>query len=194
MAQYKNYVGELQEKLASRGISPPTYTCLHSEGLPHSPTFTYNLSVGVTNVIGKGESKKDAKQEAAKNMLLDIKEKEQNLESLPTEKGGIDSDKVMEKNIRIPSQEGNSISKLQELCQNPALRLPMPLYNHSTMPSEEDPLGRMFWTTCTVGELSSEGRWWNNQESKQEAATKMLEKCLQLTEHKDLENTFEGMF
>ena len=60
---------ELQEELARRGKSV-SYTLLASEGPAHERTFTAAALVdGVQAGVGRGASKKDAEQEAAREAL-----------------------------------------------------------------------------------------------------------------------------
>jgi ribonuclease-3 len=60
---------ELQEELARRGRAL-SYTLLDSEGPAHQRTFTAAAIVdGVQAGVGKGGSKKDAEQEAAREAL-----------------------------------------------------------------------------------------------------------------------------
>ncbi len=60
---------ELQEELARRGRSV-TYALLDSEGPAHERTFTAAAMVdGLQAGVGKGASKKDAEQEAAREAL-----------------------------------------------------------------------------------------------------------------------------
>jgi ribonuclease III len=64
-----DYKTELQEELARRG-SAVSYALLDSEGPAHERTFTAAALVdGVQSGVGKGGSKKDAEQEAAREAL-----------------------------------------------------------------------------------------------------------------------------
>ena len=60
---------ELQEALARRGQSV-TYSVLEVEGPPHERSFTAAATVGGERLgVGRGRSKKDAEQEAAREAL-----------------------------------------------------------------------------------------------------------------------------
>ena len=64
-----DYKTELQEELARRGRSV-SYALLDSEGPAHERTFTAAALIdGVQAGVGKGGSKKDAEQEAAREAL-----------------------------------------------------------------------------------------------------------------------------
>jgi ribonuclease III len=64
-----DYKTELQEELARRGRAV-SYTLLDSEGPAHERTFTAAAMIdGVQEGVGKGGSKKDAEQEAAREAL-----------------------------------------------------------------------------------------------------------------------------
>jgi len=61
---------ELQEELARRGRSV-SYALLDSEGAPHERTFTAAAVIdGARAGIGRGRSKKEAEQEAAREALV----------------------------------------------------------------------------------------------------------------------------
>jgi len=65
---------ELQEELARRGRSV-SYTLLDAEGPAHERTFTAAALIdGVQAGVGRGASKKDAEQEAAREALAGLSE------------------------------------------------------------------------------------------------------------------------
>jgi len=65
---------ELQEELARRGRSV-SYTLLDAEGPAHERTFTAAALIdGVRAGVGRGGSKKDAEQEAAREALASLSE------------------------------------------------------------------------------------------------------------------------
>jgi ribonuclease-3 len=70
LMQDKNYKSILMEKVQAEGKNAPTYEVLEESGPPHDKTFF--VGVYVENKLlatGKGKSKKEAEQEAAKNAL-----------------------------------------------------------------------------------------------------------------------------
>jgi len=63
---------ELQEELARRGRSV-SYALLESEGAPHERTFTAAAVIaGARAGVGRGSSKKEAEQEAAREALAGL--------------------------------------------------------------------------------------------------------------------------
>ena len=69
MAQKFNHKGALQEHFAQNGSGiTPHYKNHHKTGLEHAPTFTCTVSIGDEEAEGTARTKKDAEQEAAKNM------------------------------------------------------------------------------------------------------------------------------
>ena len=64
----------LQELVQSRGISTPVYTTIGKSGPDHQPTFTITVKVkGYGEEIAKGQSKREAEQQAAEIMLDRLK-------------------------------------------------------------------------------------------------------------------------
>jgi ribonuclease-3 len=69
LSNHVDYKTELQEALARSGRSV-VYSVLEMEGPPHERLFTAAANVdGVQAGVGRGRSKKDAEQEAAKEAL-----------------------------------------------------------------------------------------------------------------------------
>ncbi|MBK9145851.1 MAG: ribonuclease III [Candidatus Melainabacteria bacterium] len=72
-----NYKAQLQEYTQARAQGLPAYTVLHSEGPAHEPTYTIAVSIaGDAIATGTGGSKKQAEQEAAKNALARLTERD----------------------------------------------------------------------------------------------------------------------
>ncbi|MCX7909155.1 MAG: ribonuclease III [Ignavibacteria bacterium] len=71
--QDKNYKSILMEKVQAKGKMAPTYEVLEEYGPPHDKTFFVGVYVDNVQVAtGKGKSKKEAEQEAAKNALSNL--------------------------------------------------------------------------------------------------------------------------
>lgn len=69
----KDYKTKLQEHYHKEGISDIKYTVYKEEGPPHDRVFFVKLYVGGEEMAqGKGSSKKNAEQRAAKQALLNI--------------------------------------------------------------------------------------------------------------------------
>lgn len=64
----------LQEWLQARGRALPEYEVLNTYGPPHNQQFEVNCSLkdGGQKYLGKGQSRRAAEQDAAKQMLLDL--------------------------------------------------------------------------------------------------------------------------
>jgi ribonuclease-3 len=74
----KDYKTKLQEHYHKQGISDIKYTVYKEEGPPHDRVFFVNLNVGGEEIAqGKGSSKKNAEQRAAKQALLNILNKKE---------------------------------------------------------------------------------------------------------------------
>lgn len=64
----KTPVSVLQELLSRRGITP-SYDLVQIEGAIHEPTFRYRVTYGNKDAMGAGKSKKEAKHQAARNLI-----------------------------------------------------------------------------------------------------------------------------
>ena len=64
----KNYKGDLQEFLQKRGVSAPTYSTVKS-GKDNTPVFEATVSALNKSAVGRGGSKKEAEQAAARSIL-----------------------------------------------------------------------------------------------------------------------------
>lgn len=201
MAQYEtNPVGALQERFQSRGI-PPNYKVIQTEGASHCPTFTFQVYIGDMMAVGVGNSKKQAKHAAARNMLdkLDGREPSQPTTPGQTVQGtggptGTIISTTGENGIQIKAEvkdldgqlvdmndgdgqagqdnAGNTIGQLQEHCVRHGL--PMPTYDLVNIGGQ--PHQRSFQINCRVGCLSISGEGTSKKDAKREAATKMWDK------------------
>jgi ribonuclease-3 len=99
----RDYKSRLQELCQSLGLGTPSYHCLSTEGPDHKKLFTMSLIVtGIEIVKGRGPTKKEATQEAAKSCLEQIENKE-DFRALLAEKAG--------KLSNSPMIKGNEKSK-----------------------------------------------------------------------------------
>jgi ribonuclease III len=71
-ASLKDAKTKLQEWLQARGIGLPEYNVKSMEGPPHKRTFLVQCTVGDDTVIGRGLSRRNAEQDAAKYMLSSL--------------------------------------------------------------------------------------------------------------------------
>ena len=65
----KDYKTLLQERAALVKMPAPVYEVLEKSGLDHAPVFVVQVCLGTTCAKGRGNSKKQAEQEAASAML-----------------------------------------------------------------------------------------------------------------------------
>ena len=73
MAQNYNYKGALQEHFAKNGSGiTPEYGLIRRDGADHTPTFVCYVRIGKKQAEGTARAKKDAEQEAARNMLQEL--------------------------------------------------------------------------------------------------------------------------
>lgn len=66
----RDYKSELQERLQANGVGSADYTVTREAGPPHNKTFWVKLSTnGKHLAVGRGKTKKQAEQEAARKAL-----------------------------------------------------------------------------------------------------------------------------
>lgn len=68
---YKSLLQELGQK---RYGKLPAYQLLDSQGPEHEKVFTVSVELGGSKAVGRGRSKKEAEQAAAKRLYLDLEE------------------------------------------------------------------------------------------------------------------------
>ena len=68
-----NTIGQLQELCVHRGLPMPIYDLAAVDGQPHMREFAMTVRVGSLAAKGEGTSKKDAKRDAALQMVTQIK-------------------------------------------------------------------------------------------------------------------------
>lgn len=66
---YVNYVGQLQEFFMQQSVQNVSYKVVEESGPPHERIFTIEVSLGSLRERGTAQTKKIAKQKAAKNLL-----------------------------------------------------------------------------------------------------------------------------
>ncbi|XP_078046541.1 protein Loquacious-like [Augochlora pura] len=70
---FVNYVGSLMEFCVAHQLPVPSFDSVSTSGLPHNFIFTMNCTVGSLCKQGSGNTKKVAKQNAAKEVLQTLK-------------------------------------------------------------------------------------------------------------------------
>nr|AVK59464.1 R2D2-PAa [Nezara viridula] len=153
----KTPISLLQEYLVKEGILP-CYQLIDCESGTHEPCFSYEVKAKGLIAIGKGRSKKEAKQEAAKILLLQL-----NGEAIQKEEIPIISP-------HVPSVKGNAIGALQEYCVQHSISYPQYEY----VSDEGDLTAHVFVERCTVLTYSAEGKASTKQQAKHLAAQAVL--------------------
>uniref|UniRef100_A0A1B6JKH3 DRBM domain-containing protein n=1 Tax=Homalodisca liturata TaxID=320908 RepID=A0A1B6JKH3_9HEMI len=160
-----NPVGYLQEFCQRyRTAKFPDYIELPAVGPDHSREFSCKCLFDGFEVSGKGIQKKQAKSDAAKNMLLLLEEKNY------FDKFGIsETDSCLSTGVQpaaqhITSSLKNPISALQEYCQQNKLMLPMYFESSST---------GGFICECSLYGSKTFGEGSNKKTAKTESASKM---------------------
>jgi len=72
-----DYKSLLQELGQRRYGALPAYNLVDSEGPEHEKVFTVSVELGGSKALGRGRSKKEAEQAAAKRLYLDLEEREE---------------------------------------------------------------------------------------------------------------------
>ena len=72
----KDYKTMLQEITQKRWRERPTYRVISVEGPEHAKTFTVESSIRGFSAVGRGKSKKEAEQEAAKRLVEKLQSKD----------------------------------------------------------------------------------------------------------------------
>jgi len=81
-ARSPDYKSLLQELGQRRYGALPAYDLVQSEGPEHDKVFTVSVELGGSKAVGRGRSKKEAEQAAAKRLYLDLEEGEEKLKDL----------------------------------------------------------------------------------------------------------------
>ncbi|XP_055329629.1 RISC-loading complex subunit TARBP2-like [Paramacrobiotus metropolitanus] len=68
----KSYVTILHDVLSQERKLTPVYQLVSMEGMSHEPTFVYKVHVDGTEAQGRGRRKQEARQLAAKNLLIKL--------------------------------------------------------------------------------------------------------------------------
>ena len=196
----KTPVSVLQEVYVKQGITPK-YDLVQIEGNVHEPTFRYRVTVGEAVASGSGNSKKKAKHEAAKNILMKLKAAQDyfNVDLNDATQNNKNKDVVLQNdksvpipppsflfNIKLPNVETDlkspyddeeaisrdPIGELQELCV--IRRFQTPVYEVNS--SEGLPHERTFVIDCLVGSSFHETASAKSKKlAKKKVAAKMLE-------------------
>ncbi len=69
---HKDFKTSLQEVLHTKGYDAPLYNIIEKTGSEHEPHFLIEVSVKDHKAQGEGKNKKQAEQNAAKNLLIEL--------------------------------------------------------------------------------------------------------------------------
>ena len=181
--EYQNFKDTLRNFLIieKNGVQSE-FGFVRKDGPAHKPTLTYFVRVGNKRVEGSGLNKKEAEQDAAKNMLkLLDEEKKLNDVNHTHSRNALSStlERSPSKENSTPSPEIDNIDQLYTLCQRQNSKLDKPIYHDNgkqKFPNEEKgKLESLFLTTCSIGDRKVFGKGRNKKESKQDAAGRMLQ-------------------
>nr|XP_033338821.1 RISC-loading complex subunit tarbp2-like isoform X1 [Megalopta genalis] len=105
---FVNYVGSLMEFCVANKLPEPCFNNVSSIGLPHNFTFTMNCSVGSLCKEGSGNTKKVAKQNAAKEVLQNLKVRNANI---------VDELCVQYKNLKLiePTSNTDEMTRMTDI-------------------------------------------------------------------------------
>ncbi|XP_039301848.1 histone-lysine N-methyltransferase eggless isoform X2 [Solenopsis invicta] len=179
MANNKSVINLLQEVLIKEGCAP-SYNFEEKSTNTIDRQFLCNVSCKELNASGIGISKKEAKQNAAKNMLLLLISKNKTsllgdtLSLSSVANTGQSFAKVYETSSSYKQSNTvcNYVGKLQEFCQQQKINPKDILYE---LISEEGPRHlRTFTIRVNVGSLHESGTATCKKLAKQEAAKKLL--------------------
>ena len=151
----------MQEQFATRGVSS-IYKDLLESGPSHAKTFQVKVTLLDMVAVGCGPTKKMAKIEAAKEMLLIL-----------------DGTRSSEIRARQPEAAGlpvsNIIGALGEYCVTN--KMPLPSYKQEAMTgSDHCPV---FTMSCQVGDWKTSGKGPNKQSAENQAAELMYKIAVQ---------------
>ncbi|KAF6210465.1 hypothetical protein GE061_013571 [Apolygus lucorum] len=152
----KTPVTLLQELLLKRKINPTYNLILNGVGT-HEPIFKYEVAAGTQTATGTGKSKKEAKHNAANELLLLL---DSGVHSLANE-------------VTSPYEgvlKENAVGELQDFCCTHRLRFP----EYKLTRDEGLPHAKVFSWTCTISSFTTEATARTKKNAKQMAAQEML--------------------
>uniref|UniRef100_A0A0A9ZIW5 Interferon-inducible double stranded RNA-dependent protein kinase activator A A n=1 Tax=Lygus hesperus TaxID=30085 RepID=A0A0A9ZIW5_LYGHE len=155
----KTPVTILQELLLKKKINP-TYNLILNGGGTHEPIFKYEVAAADQTAIGTGKSKKEAKHNAANELLRIMKATDSAIHSL--------SDDVTSPYEGVLKE--NAVGELQDFCCTHRLRFP----EYKLTRDEGLPHAKVFSWSCTISSFTTEATARTKKNAKQMAAQEML--------------------
>uniref|UniRef100_A0A2S2NYK2 Interferon-inducible double stranded RNA-dependent protein kinase activator A A n=1 Tax=Schizaphis graminum TaxID=13262 RepID=A0A2S2NYK2_SCHGA len=161
------------EEYATKNHLVPRYDLIHNGFLSSNVSFEYSLTMSKYTAVGVGTSKKEAKQDAALNLLgIMIDDKP---ELLNTDFEKFNSDKYMvsqfDKNIKI-----NAIGKLNEFCIKYKLEMP----EFKLIREEGKCHAKLFTVSCRVAKIIEISSNKTKKQAKHLAAIQMINKLMSI--------------
>ncbi|XP_017878087.1 interferon-inducible double-stranded RNA-dependent protein kinase activator A homolog, partial [Ceratina calcarata] len=172
----KTPISVLQEIMMLKKIPLPIYELIIAEDGTHDNTFVYRVSCDNKVAIGKGSSKKEAKQRAANSMLLEIAQRDLKL-PISIDKPSVSTSTTMYESTPEPQDEhfGDAVNDLDTLCLDNNICIP----EYQIIREEEFP--NNFVCQCKINIPEEMGNAETEQQAKQIAAERMLNKLKSLT-------------
>uniref|UniRef100_A0A146MGP0 Interferon-inducible double stranded RNA-dependent protein kinase activator A A n=1 Tax=Lygus hesperus TaxID=30085 RepID=A0A146MGP0_LYGHE len=159
MMDSKTPVTILQELLMKKHMVPNYNLILNGVGT-HEPIFKYEVSADGYKAVGSGKSKKEAKHDAAHQMLQVMKGVDSAVGALPEE-------------VTSPYEgilKENAVGELQDFCMINQLKLP----EYKLIRDEGLPHAKVFSWSCTVSSFTTEATARTKKNAKHMAAQDML--------------------
>lgn len=167
--------------------SIPDYALVHNGGGTHVNTFIYEVSCQGLRARGTGRSKKDAKHQAAKNMLETIAA-HRGYPQLPASPAQSPAKTPVPAAVPACSRTGtnipfvNAIGELQALCIENSLEEP----EYIAISDEGPPHARIFTYHCVLSTFKEEGVATTKKQAKHEAARKMWNRLKNLVDDESI--------
>ncbi|XP_002739212.1 RISC-loading complex subunit tarbp2-like [Saccoglossus kowalevskii] len=170
----KTPISILQELCTKRSLTP-IYDLIACEGAAHQPKFVYRVTVGEHTANGDGTSKKQAKHNAAENVLeqFNVSVPKPSTPSQDASNGSTEADGNSVYNDGIP---GNPVGQLQELVVARHWRRPDYIQISECGP----PHSREFIIACRVHSFQEQGKGRSKKIAKRAAAWAMLQRIQDL--------------
>ncbi|KAE8573933.1 protein Loquacious isoform X2 [Halyomorpha halys] len=148
-----------------KGGEVPDYKLVYNGVGTHDPLFQYEVSAKGMEAVGKGKSKKEAKHDAARALLLKLKD-----------------EKALEQEVEVVSPyehslKENAVGQLQDFCSQHSTALP----RYELIRDEGLAHAKVFGIRCRVSSFITEAEARTKKQAKQQASHLMLlklEKCL----------------
>lgn len=178
----KTPISTLMEYLTVRRLKAPVFEEIERFGPPHQPTFRIRIIANGFKAEGEGNSKQDAKQKAAENLMKILKTNDGSVYKLDKDMNdNCEKFNNNEKSVLVDEEVNyNAIGALTDLCtQN---KFPLPEFE--ILKVEGPDHLKIFTMKCIVFPVNGVGRSNKKQKAMHIAANKVLEEIKQELEEK----------